>query len=68
MAVMIGNTHHVAEHIHFSVQPVKWIGKQLCDVFSSSRHNPSPFPDRVWSHHSALLDAAWKQSRNNRAG
>lgn len=62
MAIVIGNTHHVAEHIHFSAHPLKWFGKKFYEAFTSSRHNPSPFPDRVWSRHSALLDTAWKQS------
>lgn len=62
MAVMIGNTHHVAEHVHFTVQPLKWLARKFYQAFTSSRHNPSPFPDRVWSRHSALLDSAWKSS------
>ena len=66
MAIVIGNTHHVAAPVSFSAQPMKWLGKKLYQAFTSNRHNPSPFPDRVWSRHSALLDSAWKQSLRNK--
>ncbi len=66
MAIVIGNTDHLPQQINFSTQPLRWLGKQLYELFTSSRHNPSPFPDRVWSRHSALLDSAWKQSQRNR--
>ncbi len=65
MAVVIGNTHHLPQHIRFSAEPLKWIGTHFSQWFSR-RHNPSPFPDRVWARHSALLDSAWKQSRRKK--
>jgi len=66
MAVVLGNTLHLPEQVRFSVQPIRWIGKKFYALFTSTRHNPSPFPDRVWSRHSALLDSAWRQSQRNK--
>lgn len=68
MAVIIGNLHPQHSGIKLSRQPLKWLMAQFDALFGLTRRNPSPFPDRVWSHHSALLDAAWKRSRNKQAG
>lgn len=66
MAVIIGNLHPQHNGIKLSEQPLKWLVAQFDALFGATRRNPSPFPDRVWSHHSALLDAAWKRSRTIR--
>lgn len=63
MAVVAGNIEHLPEQVTFASEPLSWVKKHLTGAFASSRRNPSRFPDRVWSRHSALLDSAWKQSQ-----
>lgn len=63
MAVMIGKIHYPESGVQFRSEPLRWVGRQLVAIFQDNRHNPSPFPDRVWSRHSALLDSAWKLRR-----
>lgn len=60
MAVIIGAIHQASEQDAFHGKPFSWVASQLGRIFSR-RGNPSPFPDRVWLRHSALLDAAWKR-------
>lgn len=66
MAVVLGSTQHLPEQVRFSSQPAVWLWRKLYALFTSSRHNPSPFPDRIWSRHSALLDSAWRQSHRHK--
>ena len=67
MAVIIGDIHQVSESVTLHERPFTWLTQKVGKLFTS-RRNPSPFPDRVWRRHSALLDAAWKRKlhANNR--
>lgn len=45
---------------------IQRLKKHLIDVlFSRVKHNRSPFPDRVWVRHSALLNAARMSSTHS---
>ena len=66
MAIVLGNSQPLSEQINFSAQPLKWVGQTLTQLFTGSRHNPSPLPERVWSRHSALLESARKHSQQKK--
>jgi hypothetical protein len=68
MAVILGDIHQAAESVYFTTSPLKWLGRKLVTAFSTTCHNPSPFPDRVWARHSALLDSARKLTLQNQVG
>jgi hypothetical protein len=59
MAVIIGELRPIPEPQPLHMRPASWLLTRLRALFSS-RSNPSPYPDRIWRRHSALLDAAWK--------
>lgn len=59
MAVIIGDIHRAHQQVSPLSKPFTWLSQHFGSMFSS-RRNPSPFPDRVWHRHSALLDAGWK--------
>lgn len=63
MAVMIGSGSSIPRDERFVEHPLKWLAQQVQSLLQSGRYNPSPFPDRVWSRHSALLDAATHRSQ-----
>ncbi|MGM0594761.1 MAG: hypothetical protein ACQETD_09510 [Pseudomonadota bacterium] len=67
MAVIAGNVVPFPKQVSFTAEPVKWLRLHTVAIFSGAWPNPSRFPDRIWSRHSALLDAAWKQSLASRA-
>lgn len=65
MAVIIGDIHRGHERVALYTRPFLWLTQHFGSLFGN-RRNPSPFPDRVWRRHSALLDAGWKASLKRR--
>lgn len=61
MAMSIGDIHPVAERPSLPAVTAKWLASRVVLLFSS-RRNPSPYPDRIWCRHSALLEAAKRSS------
>jgi hypothetical protein len=50
-------------------QPLQRFKKQLAGMlFGRNKRNRSPFPDRVWARHSALLNAARLNTREKSNG
>lgn len=66
MAVIIGEIRQIQETDPLFAKPGKWLASRVVALFRS-RRNPSPFPDRIWRRHSALLDAA-RKNRTHRFG
>jgi hypothetical protein len=61
MALIIGDIHPVAERPSLPAMTARWLTSRISLLFSS-RRNPSPYPDRIWRRHSALLEAARRSS------
>ncbi len=64
MAVIIGDIHRSSEAVAWHTTPLNWLRHQVGNWLSSPS-SPSPFPERIWRRHSALLDAGWKRKRHH---
>jgi hypothetical protein len=59
--MIIGDIHSVAKRPSLPAVTASWLALRIA-VLLSSRRNPSPYPDRIWCRHSALLEAARRSS------
>jgi len=64
--IVVDQTFLQSASVEVNSGPWQRIKKQLVDRVRGSRSkaNRSPFPDRVWARHSALLNAARVSSRD----
>lgn len=63
MAILTCDTLQRIRRGTAAVDLKRWPATLVDKMAFGMRRNPSPFPDRIWLRHSALLDAARHHTR-----
>lgn len=64
--IVIDNAYLPAAHKETKTGFIRRVHRQISAIlYDRNKHNQSPFPDRVWARHSALLHAARTSHRDD---